>query len=435
MKTITSFRGMKGFLLLWGSQSLSTFGSSMTSYALILWVYQQKGTASSLTLLSFFTYLPSILFCFFAGTLADGWNKKTIMLVSDTVAALGTLTVCFLYGTGALQVWHLYAVNFFISLMNAFQSPASYVAVSLLAPKEQYHRVGGLQTFSGSLITVLTPAFSTALLAFGGLSTVLALDLVTFTVAFTTLLCFIRLPQGGKPDVAANHASEGFWRSCQTGLRYLVKNRAILGIILFFTLINFFAYLTGFGMLPALILARSGGNQAVLGTVSSSIGLGTLLGSITVTLLPAPKSRTRVIFLACGVSFALCNIPWAISLSPAVWVLAALVGNFPLPFLNANLTTIMRTKVPLAMQGRVFAARDTIQFCTIPLGLLLGGILADRMFEPLMAGNTWFQRLVSPLVGTGKGAGIAFLFLCTGVLGTVVSFWTMKRKGLNGLDE
>ena len=56
--------------------------------------------------------------------------------------------------------------------------------------------------------------------------------------------------------------------------------------------------------------------------------------------------------------------------------------------LNANLTTIMRTQVPIDMQGRVFAARDTLQYITIPLGLTLGGQLADRVFEPFMASGS-----------------------------------------------
>lgn len=144
----------------------------MTSFALILWVYHQQHTATSIALLSFFTYLPSILFCFIAGTLADQWNKKKIMLVSDLFAALSTLAIAILFSTGALQVWHLYVANVVNSFMNAFQNPASYVAVGLLVPKEQYVRASGLQALSGSLIRILTPPLASAILSFGSLTTV-----------------------------------------------------------------------------------------------------------------------------------------------------------------------------------------------------------------------------------------------------------------------
>lgn len=159
--------GLRNFLILWSGQAVSSLGSSMTSFALIIWAYQQQGTVMSVSLLAFCSYLPSILFSFLAGAITDRWDKKKIMLVSDSVAACGTLTVLLLYQTGSLAIWHLYAVNFILGFMNAFQIPASTVAVSLLAPKEQYTRVSGLQNFSNSLVTILTPALATAVLSFG----------------------------------------------------------------------------------------------------------------------------------------------------------------------------------------------------------------------------------------------------------------------------
>ncbi len=430
MKKHNNIKGMKAFFILWFSQSISTLGSSMTSFALILWVYQQKGTATSITLLAFFTYLPSVLFCFAAGTFADRWDKKKIMLVSDIVAAMGTVFVFVFYNAGTLEIWYLYIVNLIISFMNAFQNPASNAAVSLLAPKEQYNRASGMQSFSNSLTTILTPVLAGAVLAFGGLRTVLIIDLATFVFAFVMLSAFIHIPK-----VCAEVHRDGFWQSFGGGLRFLKQNKALLKIIAFFALINFFAYLTGYGILPALILARSGGDNIIMGSVSSAVGIGTLAGSIAVSLIKPPKSRTKVIFLACGISFLLCDIPWGISMSPVVWLLAGVIGNFPIPFLSANLVTIMRVKVPMAMQGRVFAARDTLQFFTIPLGLLLSGTLADHVFEPLMAGTSLLRNVLSFFVGSGKGSGMAVMFLMTGVLGVIASFTALKSKEFRSLDE
>ena len=164
MKT-NLFKGLRDFLILWGSQAVSSLGTAMTKFALIVWVYDQKGTASSITLLSVFSFLPSILFCFIAGTIADRWDKKRIMLIADLLAACGTVIVLVLYSLSALEIWHLYIINFTLSFMNAFQNPAAYVATSLLVPKEQYVRVSGLQAFSGSVITILAPALGSAVLS------------------------------------------------------------------------------------------------------------------------------------------------------------------------------------------------------------------------------------------------------------------------------
>lgn len=137
------FFGLRDFFILWSSQAVSSLGTAMTNFALIVWVYDQKGTASSITLLTICSFLPTILLRFVAGTIADRWSKKRIMLLADLIAACGTVTVLVLYSFSALQVWHLYIINFLLSFMDAFQSPASTVAISLLVPKEQYLRVSG----------------------------------------------------------------------------------------------------------------------------------------------------------------------------------------------------------------------------------------------------------------------------------------------------
>ncbi len=431
MKSIQKFAGMRHFLILWAGQSVSALGSAMTNFALILWAYSKQGTASSITLLSFFTYLPSILFCFMAGTLADKWDKKRIMLLSDLAAAMGTLTVFILYGSGQLQLWHLYGVNFLISCMNAFQCPASYVALSLLVPREKYLQASGLQVFSNSLVTVVTPAMATAILAIGGLKTVLTIDLITFVFAFSSLAFFIRIPK----VPCKEEVKEKFWKSCLQGLGFLREHSPVLKMILFFSFINLLAYMTGFGILPAMILKRTGDSQVALSMVSSAVGFGTLAGSILVTLMKPGKSRTRVIFGGCAVSFLLCDILWALGRNVPIWVLGAFVGNLPLPFLNANISTVMRTKVPTELQGRVFSTRDTIQYCTIPLGLFLGGYLADNVFEPFMAGSSNLSQFLSHLVGTGKGAGMAVMFLITGVIGLTSSLISLKSASLRSLDS
>ena len=165
MKNTSIFKDLRSFLLLWGSQTVSELGTAMTNYALIIWVYGQRGTASSVTLLTLCAFLPTIFFRFIGGTLADRWDKKRIMLVCDLIAACGSLMVLTLYSLSALRVWHIYVINALLSLMNAVQQPASFAATSLLVPKAHYTRVSGLQGFSGAAVSILAPALGGCLLA------------------------------------------------------------------------------------------------------------------------------------------------------------------------------------------------------------------------------------------------------------------------------
>ncbi len=97
------YKVLKPYFMLWSTQSLSAFGSGMTSYALILWLYLQSGSALKTALLSICSYAPYVIMNIFAGALSDRWNKKT-MLICDLIAALSTVTVLVLVKTDSLQV-------------------------------------------------------------------------------------------------------------------------------------------------------------------------------------------------------------------------------------------------------------------------------------------------------------------------------------------
>ena len=88
-----SISKMKTFLVLWSTQSLSHLGSTMTSFALTLWLYQKTGSALQTELLSICSYAPYVLMSIFAGALSDRWDKKKVMLFSDTFAACSTIVV------------------------------------------------------------------------------------------------------------------------------------------------------------------------------------------------------------------------------------------------------------------------------------------------------------------------------------------------------
>lgn len=429
-KRLYALRELRGFLLLWGSQTVSELGTAMTGYALIIWVYGQEGTASSLTLLTLCSFMPTILFRFVAGTLADRWDKRRVMLAADLAAACGTAAVFALYALSALRVWHLYVVNVLLSFMDAFQVPASFVATSLLVPKRHYSRAGALQGFSGPVVSILAPALGSALLAFGGMSVVLTCDLVSFAVAFFVLLCFIRIPEVKRAEQGHD---EPFLKSCADGVRYLRGHAALLRVTLFLAAVNFLAKLSNDGMLSPFVLARTGNDQRVLGMVQSAVAVGLLAGSLAMTLAKPAKKKTRVIFIATAFVFT-GNIVQSLTLRPWLWCAAAFYSYALAAVMNVNLTTVMREHVPIELQGRVFSAKDTLQNGTIPLGLFLGGVLADHVFEPFMAADSPLQRILFQFFGSGNGAGIAVMFFGAGALGLMLSLSQLRKSVYRDLD-
>lgn len=421
---------LHSFLLLWGSQTVSQLGTAMTDYAIIIWVYSQKGTASSVTLLSVCSFLPTIFFRFLAGSAVDRWNKKRVMLIADLLAACGTLAVLVLHSTDVLQIWHLYVINFLLSLMNAFQEPASFVAVSMLVPKEHYARAGGLQGFSGAAVSILAPALGAVLVAAGGLDLVLIIDLATFAFAFFVLLFLIRIPEAERKKTE----EEPFSETCLAGIRYLKEHTAILRITLFLAVINLLAKLGNDGMLSPFILGRTGNNQSVLGAVESFTAAGVLAGSLLASMMKPAKKRIPLIFITTGLVCA-GGVIQGLTSRPWIWCAAAFASYLLAAVMNVNVDTVMREKVPLEMQGRVFSAKSTLQNFTIPPALLLGGLLADAVAEPFMLADSPVQRVLSVLFGTGKGSGIGLMFFAAGLAGMLISFTRLRKPVYRELDR
>lgn len=412
--TITTIRELRTFLILWVTQSFSSLGSAMTNFALVIWSYQQHGSALATSLLAICSYAPYVLLSIFAGTLSDRWNKKVTMLLSDSFAALCTISVFILMKTGNLQIWHLYLINALNGLMNTVQQPASEVALSLLVPKKHFQKVSGMRSFSNSLVSILTPVFATALFSLTHINAVILFDLITFVTAFVSLLCFVRIPH-----ISGNGHGEGetVLEAAKSGLKYLRDNRGILDLILFLAIINFTASIFN-AALPAMMLSRTGGGELALGMVNTVTGLATMLGSLLVTLLPAPKSRVRVICNSLLFAMSTENFILALGRSLPVWCAGAVLGWIFIPVMGANMDVLFRTKIPVEMQGRVYSARNTLQFFTIPLGYLCGGFLVDKVFEPFMAVQLPDSLWIT-MFGSGKGTGAAMLLFVIGIFGSL----------------
>ena len=406
-------RELRTFFVLWSTQSLSQLGSAMTNFALTLWLYQRTGSALQTAFLSICSYAPYVCMSIFAGALSDRWEKKKVMLACDTFAACCTVTVLVLLKNGLLAPWHMYLLNSVNGLMNTVQQPASDVAMTLITPKKHYQRTSGLRSFSNSLVTILNPVIATALFSLGGMDVVIYVDLATFAVAFATLLLFVRIP-----NLANENKREAFSESMKAGLRYLRNNRLILVLILFLAGVNLVASAFD-AVLPALILPRENGGETVLGIVTSCAGVATLIGSLVVTVLPAPKNRVRVIYVTMLISLGTENFLLAFTRTPFLWCLGQVVGWLLVPVMSANLDVVLRTTIPENMQGRVYSCRNTLQFFTIPIGFFLGGYMVDEICEPIMK-NVSAGSMLPGLFGNGKGSGAAMVMFVLGVTGIMI---------------
>ena len=410
---------LRDFYILWSTQSISQLGSSITAFALTLWLYEQTGSSLGTAALTICSYAPYVIMSIFAGALTDRFEKKKTMLVCDVLAVMCTAAIFILYKTNTLMIWHLYAINAFSGLMNTVQQPAAEVAMTLIIPERYYQKTSGLRSLSRSLVSTLNPLIAASLYALIGLTGVIAVDIGSFAVAFAALLFLIKIPESKRDK------TENVLVLAKEGLMYLKANPMIMTMILFLSGVNLIASAFD-GILPGLVLPNPKGGSSVLGLVTSCSGIAMIIGSLLVSVLPKPKDRIKVVYLTMLISLGTENFLLAFSREPIVWCVGQIIGWVLVPVMSANYDVIFKTTVPVELQGRVYACRNTMQFFTIPIGLFLGGFMVDNVCEPIMS-RYGDLPLLTALFGTGKGSGAALMMFIIGIGGVLICLFAGKK--------
>ncbi len=409
---------MTAFTLIWFGQLISFVGTGMTRFALTVWAYETTGSAAVLAQVGFFSFVPIILVTPFAGALVDRWNRKLVMMLSDLGAGLSTIALLILYVTGNLQIWHIMVAGAFAGIFESFQFPAFSASISTMLNKAQYVRANAMLSLAESASGIVAPVLAGFLLVAIGIGGIMAIDIITFSLAVIAVL-LVHIPQPGRSREGAE-AGAGIWREAAYGFRYIWRRPSLLGLQASFFFSNLFSSI-GIILLPAMILARTGNNETTLGLVQSALGIGGVVGGLLLSTWGGPQRRIHGLLLGfIGISLlgqSLLGIGQALPL----WAAAGFFMGFFIPFINGSNQAIWQAKVAPDVQGRVFAARRIFAQVTIPLGFLLGGYMADGIFEPLMMNPSGVvARFFEPLVGSGPGAGMGLIFVITGLLGAAV---------------
>lgn len=416
-------RGFRAFLLIWFGQSVSLLGSSLTGFALGVWVYQRAGSVTQFALISLFTALPGIVFSPVAGALVDRWDRRRAMMLSDLGAGACTLVIALLLLTGRLEVWHIYAAMALSSTFSAFQWPAYSAATTLLVPKEHLGRSSGMVQVSEAVAQILSPVIAGVLMGVIGIHVVILIDVATFLFALGTLLV-VRVPK--PPATGEGTAGKGsLLHEAAFGWTYIRARPGLLGLLLFFAATNFASGIVGVLFTP---LVLSFATVDVLGLLMSFGGFGFLAGSLTMSAWGGPRRRIRGILGASVLSGA---VLFAAGIPPRVWILgvAAFLYFFSLPIINGCSQAIWQSKTAPDVQGRVFAVRRMIAWASLPLAYLIAGPLADRVFEPLLAEGGLLAGTVGRIIGVGAGRGIGLMFIVLGgvILLSVLAAWLNPR--------
>jgi MFS family permease len=410
---------MRTFTLIWFGQLISAIGSTMTFFALKLWLWDQMGSATALALVGFCFQVPQIPTTLIAGVMVDRFNRKYLMLLGDVTIALATLNLGTLALNQQLQVWHLYLVAALAGSFSQVQLLAYEASVSLMVPKEQYTRAGSMAAIVHYGSSIIGPALAGSLYGRINLSGIINIDLITFGVAVVTLLV-AAIPQPSaipslRPENWGQHLTFGFRKVWQQP-----NLKALLGITILFTLVHDL----GAALQGPMILARTHGNAQALASVSAAAGIGGIIGAVITTVWGGPKQQIYGMLggiLGAGLSktvFGLGQSRW-------VWLPAQVCSSLNFPLLGSCRSALWRQAIAPEQQGRVFAAHALVTRCVGAIAILMAGPLADRVLEPVLRSPGPITNLLSPIFGQGPGAGMAVLYtLCSlGIVFTGLGGW------------
>ncbi len=426
MSFIEAIIQLRNFILLWLGQSISSLGSSMTSFAITIWAFEKTGSALTLSISGMLIMAPKMVLGVFVGPLIDKINKKAVILISDIGAGVCTLTLFLLLRADSLEIWHIYSLNLIGSILGSFQYPANDVAVSLIVPQKYYIKASGMQSFSSGVVQILAPIFAALLLGLTDMRVVILFDFASLVFACLTLAFFVKIPFSQKTKGQKFNMMHHLFE-LRSGFLLIWDSILLKKLLLFMALVNLLAGLTYFNILSPMILARSGYNAKVLGFVNGAIGFGGIVGGFLMIFMPTMKSKVKTMFLYAGLSFCFGDILFAFGNSMWAWGLAGFFSSVFIPPLIANESYFWRTIIPIEMQGCAFSFKYAMKSGMIPVGMLIGGILADCVFEPFMASES---NHLSFLFNSGKGMGMALMFLMTGILGTALSMMGFLNPSL-----
>jgi MFS family permease len=409
-------QSMRTFFVVWIGQVISILGSGMTGFALGVWVYQQTGSATGFALTLLFNMLPKALVAPLAGVLADRYDRRRIMMLADTSAGIATLVVALLYMSANLDTWHIYLLTALNASASALQGPAFGAAVTQLVPKAQFGRANGLLQLGGGIGQVIAPVLAGAFIGVFGLASVLLFDMVTFLFAVATLL-LVRFPEFYQEGAQNPEVDRAWMAQIRQAVRYLLDRPGLFGLTLVLALANFFVGVAE-AVLTPMVLSFTSPDK--LGFVLTIGGIGMMVGSLLVSVLGGGKRKVYAAFGAyalLGASVIVAGVQPSITLVS----IALFLVFFFLPTVMSASQAIMQAKVAPEIQGRVFGLRMFVNTLAFAVAYLLGGPLADNIFEPWMVEGGALAGILGPVIGIGPGRGMGLMFISMGLLSVITA--------------
>lgn len=417
---------MKKFILIWIGELISGIGSGMTVFALSVYTYQATGSVSLVSAIAVASFLPTILLSPLGGVLADRYDRRLLMIVGDLFSGLGLLYVLWNIHIGTESMLPIIAGVTFNAVFVALLEPSFKATVTDLLTEKEYARASGMVQIAGNARYLISPALAGMLLAVSDIRLILILDICTFFITITTVALVRK--SIGKP---APKEKRGTFTEMKEGFAVLKQSKGILSLIALMAVVCFFV---GFlqTLVSPMVLAVS--DAKTVGILESVCAVGMLVGSVIIGILGIKGSYVRTLSIA-GMAASVCMAMSGVSVNLLVTGAGIFLFFLALPFINTSADVLVRSNVAVDVQGRVWGIISLLSQAGTAVAYALSGILADHIFEPLLAEHGFLAGNIGKLIGTGQGRGIGFMLVLSGFFMIPAAFAIGRSRNIQRLQE
>ena len=361
--------------LLLGGQLVSQVGDKFHMLAVAFLVLKTTGSPAKMGLVLFCSIFPGMILGIVAGAIIDRYNRKIIIVFADVARGVIVLAMSFLYVAELLSFPLLLLTQVLISVCTAFFDPAIPAVLPQIVDKEELTQansktqlVSGIATIAGPMLGGLTVAWSGYLLAF---------LINAFSYLFSAVFeSFIQLG----PVKRQNTVVTKLWDGIKAGCQYVVRTRQLMTILLMVAIIHFLVGSVE-AVIPVLATLLQGGSAENIGFIQTSFGIGSVLAAFIISIRSINGREVGFLFgsVCCmGLVFLIISGVFALGTRfVGVFLLFFVCLGSLVIFAGTSFRSLIQKEVPEEMLGRVFGVVSSVGNISIPLAILLSGILLE----------------------------------------------------------
>ncbi len=374
MEQLTSQKTFKNYLYFWSGQLFSLLGSLVVQFVIIWWITIETQSVIFLSIAYFLFFLPQVFIVPIAGVFADRWNRKIIIGIADSLQAIVTFLLIFLFFIEITDYWLIILINTLRGVFQAFHLPTVNAIIPVMVPKDKLSRINGINFLFTGLIQIIGPIIAATFLAYFPINQILWIDIITYFIAIVPL-SMIRIPSVKKKLEGAKKTS--FKTDFKMGLIVVKTIPGLLSLMILAMFINFL--IRPFNVLmPYYINVIHNGTASDLAVVLVFMQIGIILGSLITSLKKKWKNEVEIIL----VLTIILNIGYAIlAFVPTGFFFLIGIGGcifgFTISIIDSIYLTILQINVPTDKIGRVISIDHTVSMAITPIGAIISGPLAE----------------------------------------------------------